>query len=136
MSTPLILADSSSYPLLNLFWTFLEFFIWILWFVLLFRVIGDIFRSHDLSGGWKAAWVLLVIILPYLGVLIYLIARGSEMHTRDVQRAQQADEAVRTYIRQTASTSPSEELAKLAALRDQGVLTEAEFNDQKAKLLA
>jgi hypothetical protein len=136
MSGTFILADSSNYPLLNIFWTMLEFFLWILWFFLLFRVIGDIFRSEDLSGWGKAGWSLLVIIFPFLGVLIYVIARGGDMHKRDVQRAQQADSVMRAYVKEAAGTGPSDELAKLAALRDQGVLTDEEFNAQKAKLLA
>jgi hypothetical protein len=137
MSTPLILADGSSYPLLNVFWTMLEFFIWILWFFLIFRIITDIFRSPDLSGGARAAWVIFVILLPFLGVLLYLIFRGSGMHERDVRRAEQTNAALTDYIRQTAgSPSTSEELSKLATLRDQGVLTEAEFQAQKAKILA
>jgi Short C-terminal domain/Phospholipase_D-nuclease N-terminal len=131
----LILADSS-YPLLNVFWTMLWFFLWVLWFFLLFRVFGDIFRSHDLGGWGKAAWSIGIIILPFLGILIYLIARGGSMHERDVQRAQQADEAMRAYVKDAAGSGPSDEITKLAALRDQGVLTDAEFTAQKAKLLA
>jgi hypothetical protein len=136
MSTPLILASRSwNFPLLNVFWTMLIFFLWVLWLFLLFRVILDIFRSSDMSGWAKTGWVVFVIILPYLGVLTYLIVRGTGMHSRDVQGAQQADAAMRSYIQQTAGTSQADELTKLAALRDQGVLTEAEFNAQKAKLL-
>jgi hypothetical protein len=132
----LILADSSSYPLLNVFWTMFEFFIWILWFFLLFRVIMDIFRSHDLGGGMKAFWLIFVIILPFLGVFVYIIARGGKMHERDIAAAKQNDEAMRAYVQQAAGTSgPSDEIAKLAALRDQGVLTDEEFAAQKAKLL-
>ena len=131
----LILADSFSYPLLNVFWTILELFLWILWFFLLFRIIGDIFRSHDLSGWGKAGWSLLVIIMPFLGVLLYIIVRGGKMHERDVQAAKQNDAAMRAYLQQAVGSGPSEELAKLAALRDQGVLTEEEFAAQKAKLL-
>jgi hypothetical protein len=134
VSTPLILADSSNYPLLDVFWTMLELFLWILWFFLLFRVILDIFRSSDLSGWGKAGWLIFVIILPFLGVFVYLIARGGSLHTRDVKEAQQADDSLRAYV-QSASGSTATELAKLAALRDQGVITEAEFDSQKAKLL-
>ena len=108
-----------------------------MWFFLLFRVLIDVFRSRDLGGWGKAGWVLLVIILPFLGVFIYLIVRGSSMHNRDIEQAKQADEAMRTYVQQTAGSSgTSDEITKLAALRDQGVLTDAEFNAQKAKLLA
>ncbi len=131
---PVLLADSS-YPLLNAFWTMFEFFIWILWFFLLFRVLIDIFRSSDLGGGGKAGWVIFVIILPFLGVFVYLIARGGKMHERDVKAAEQSDQAMRSYIQDAAGSGPSDELAKLAALRDQGVLTDEEFAAQKAKLL-
>jgi hypothetical protein len=136
MPTQILADSSSSYPLFNLFWTMFEFFIWILWFFLLFRVIVDIFRSHDLGGGGKAGWALFVIILPFLGVFVYLIARGGSMHERDINAAKQNDEAMRSYIQQAGSSGPSEELTKLAALRDQGVLTEEEFAAQKAKLLS
>jgi hypothetical protein len=136
MPTQILADSSSSYPLFNLFWTMFEFFIWILWFFLLFRVIIDIFRSHDLSGWGKAGWALFVIILPFLGVFVYLIARGGSMHERDISAAKQNDEAMRSYIQQAASSGPSEELTKLAALRDQGVLSEDEFAAQKAKLLS
>ena len=132
------LGAAQNYPLLNLFWTMLWLFIWILWIFLLVRIILDIFRSDDLGGWGKALWVIFIIILPFLGVLVYLIARGSGMQKRDVRDARAADQEMRSYIRSAAETPPStaEELSKLAALRDQGVLTEAEFDTQKAKLLA
>lgn len=132
-----VLASPQNYPLLNLFWTMLWLFVWILWIFLLIRIITDIFRSHDLGGVAKAAWVLFVILLPFLGVLMYLIFRGGEMHNRDVASAQASNDAMTAYIRQTAGTTPStaEELSKLAELHSQGVLTEAEFAAQKAKLL-
>ena len=132
----LILADQWRFPLLNIFLTMLWFFLWILWIFLLVRIISDVFRSHDLSGWGKAGWTLFIIVLPFLGALMYLIFRGGSMHTREVQQAQNADEALRTYVRQTTGAGTSDELAKLAALRDQGVLTPEEFAAQKAKLLA
>jgi hypothetical protein len=129
---------SQNYPLLNLFWTMLLIFVWVLWFVLLFRVIIDIFRSRDLGGWGKAGWLIFVIVLPFLGVFVYLIARGDSMGQRDDREAQQADAEMRSYIQSTAasSTSSADELAKLSALRDQGVITNAEFATQKSKLLA
>lgn len=131
------LAKAQDYPLLNLFWTMLWLFLWILWIFLLIRIISDIFRSHDLNGWGKSAWCLFVILLPFLGVLMYLIFRGGEMQNRDIASAQAANAAMTDYIRQTAGTTPStaEELTKLAELHSQGVLTEAEFAAQKAKLL-
>ena len=132
------LGAAQDYPLLNLFWTMLWLFIWILWIFLLVRIILDIFRSHDLGGWSKALWVIFIIILPFIGVLVYLIARGSGMQKRDVRDARAADQEMRSYIRSAAATpaSTAEELSKLASLRDQGVLSQAEFDAQKAKLLA
>ena len=125
-----------NYPLLDAFWTMLWFFLWILWFFLLFRVILDIFRSKDLGGWGKAGWLIFVCILPFLGVFVYLIARGSKMAQRDVDDAQAADQAARSYIRDVAQeSSPADQLAKLADLRERGVITDAEFQQSKAKVL-
>jgi hypothetical protein len=136
-AAPRMLAEQD-YPLLNLFWTMLWLFLWILWIFLLIRTISDVFRSDDLSGWGKALWTVFIIVLPYLGVLIYLIARGTGMQGRDVRAAQDADQVARSYIRSAAGTSASaaDEVTKLANLRDQGVITESEFADQKAKVLA
>jgi type VI protein secretion system component VasK len=130
---------SSGYPLLDAFWTMLIFFLWILWFFLLFWIIFDIFRSDDLSGWGKAGWLIFVIILPFLGVFVYAIARGKKMTEHQVHAAQQQDQAMRQYIRETtasSATSSADELAKLAQLHDQGILTDQEFAAQKAKLLS
>ena len=126
------------YPLLGMFWTFLVFFIWIAWIVVLFRVIFDIFRSKDLGGFAKALWVIFVIFLPFLGVLVYLIARGHSMTERDLQEAQAQEQAFQAYVRSAAGSGggSADELTKLADLRDKGVITDAEFQAQKAKLLA
>jgi hypothetical protein len=96
----------------------------------------DIFRSHDMSGWAKALWVLFVVILPFLGVLVYLIARGGKMHERAERQAAQQDEAFRTYVQQSAGTSSADQLAKLADLRDRGVISAEEFEREKAKVLA
>jgi hypothetical protein len=127
----------SGYPLLNAFWTMLWFFLWILWFFLLFRVILDIFRSRDLGGWGKAGWLIFVIILPFLGVFVYLIARGNKMTQRDVEDAQAADQAMRAYVKDAAGSGggTADELAKLADLRDRGVISEGEFQQSKAKVL-
>jgi len=141
-SHPAILAESS-YPLLNAFWTMLWLFLWVLWFFLLFRIIGDVFRSTDLSGWAKAGWSLFVIILPFLGVFTYLIVRGSTIQQRDAAQAKAVDDAFRTYAARTlnpqaggATGSAADELTKLSALHDRGVLSDAEFNTQKTKILA
>ncbi|MEV7027331.1 SHOCT domain-containing protein [Kitasatospora sp. NPDC093558] len=136
------------YPVLNIFWTMLELFLWVLWFFLLFKIITDIFRSHDLSGWGKAGWLVLVIILPLIGVLAYLIARGEGMGKRDLAQAQQAEAAVQAYIRDAAGTSGTsgasadgggrshvDDLATLADLKDKGLISDAEYQRAKEKLL-
>ena len=132
------LASSSySYPLLGAFWTIFEIFLWVIWFWILITIFIDIFRSHDLSGWAKALWFLFVLILPLIGVLVYLIVRGGSMHERAVQQAQRQEEQFRSYVQETASSqSPADQLAKLADLRDRGVITAEEFEREKAKVLA
>jgi hypothetical protein len=128
---------ASSYPLLDFFWIMLEFFLFFIWIWLLIMIFGDIFRSHDMGGFAKAIWVIAIIILPFLGVFIYLIARGSSMHERQAQAAQDQQKAFDTYVKQAAgSGSSTDELAKLADLKAKGVLTDAEFEAQKAKILS
>ena len=128
---------SSSYPLLNIFWSMFVFFIWILWIWILIWIIIDIFRSHDLGGFAKAMWFLFIIFIPLIGVLVYLIARGGKMHEHAVQQAQQQDREFRAYVQDAAgSQSSADQLAKLADLRDRGVITPQEFEREKAKLLA
>jgi ABC-type multidrug transport system fused ATPase/permease subunit len=124
------------YPLLNAFWTMLYFFIWILWIFLVIRVIFDIFRSRDLSGWGKAAWLILVVIVPFLGVFIYVIARGGKMHERDVQQANAQNEAMQSYVREAAGQNSADQLAKLADLHNKGVINAQEFDREKAKILA
>ena len=128
------------YPLLGMFWTFLLVFLWVAWLIVFFRVIFDVFRSKDMGGFAKAIWVIVLIFLPFLGVLIYLIARGHKMSERDLAEAQAQEKAFQEYVRQTAGTAggggSADELTKLAGLRDQGVITAAEFDQQKAKLLS
>ena len=134
-----IAASSYTYPLLSLFWTIFIIFLWVIWIWILIAVFVDIFRSHDLSGWAKALWFLFVLFIPLVGVLVYLIARGGSMHERAVQRAQTQDAAFRSYVQETASASPAssaDQLTKLADLRDRGVITAAEFEREKAKILA
>ncbi len=130
---------ATQYALLDVFLTILYFFLFFIWIWLFVMVIFDIFRSHDLGGFAKALWVLFIIILPILGVLVYLIARGGSLHERQAQDVARRQKAFDDYVRQTAG-GPGEDtatqLAKLADLKNQGVLTEQEFEGQKAKLLA
>jgi hypothetical protein len=131
------LASSYSYPLLGAFWTIFEIFLWVIWIWILIYVFIDIFRSRDLSGGAKALWFIFVLFIPLVGVLVYLIARGGEMHERAVQQAQQQDQEARRYIQDVAGEpSSADQLAKLADLRDRGVITADEFEREKAKILA
>jgi membrane protein implicated in regulation of membrane protease activity len=134
----MLLADSSySYPLLGAFWTIFEIFLWVLWLWVLIYVFIDIFRSRDLSGGVKALWFLFVLFIPLIGVLVYLIARGGKMQERATQEAQQQDQAFRAYVQDAAGSGNStDQLAKLADLRDRGVITADEFEREKAKILA
>ena len=132
-------AGSYTYPVLGIFWTILEVFLWVIWFWILITVFIDIFRSADLSGWAKALWFLFVLFIPLIGVLVYLIARGGSMHDRAARQAQQQDAEARQYIQQAAAESPAstaDQLAKLADLRDRGVITDAEFEREKAKVLA
>ncbi len=132
-------ASASSYPLLNVFWTMFEFFLWVIWIWILIMVFADIFRSHDLSGWAKALWFLFVLFIPLIGVLVYLIARGGKMHERAARQAQQQDAEFRSYVQQAAASSPAgsaDQLTKLADLRDRGVISAAEFEREKAKVVA
>jgi Short C-terminal domain/Phospholipase_D-nuclease N-terminal len=131
------LAASSSYPALSVFWTIVEIFLWVLWFWILITVLVDLFRSHDLSGFAKAMWFLFVLFIPLIGVLCYLIFRGSSMHERQIAQARRQDQAFRSYVQEAAGpTSSADELTKLADLRDHGVITSEEFEQQKSKILS
>ncbi|MEU7297556.1 SHOCT domain-containing protein [Streptomyces exfoliatus] len=129
------------YPLLNLFWTMLWFFLWIMWLFLLFKVVTDIFRDQSLNGWAKAGWLIFCIVLPYLGVLVYVIARGKSMGERDVKRARESEAAFQEYIRRTAgpqggAAGAADELTRLADLKEKGAITPEEFEKAKAKVLA
>jgi len=131
---------ASDYPILDIFLTMLYFFLFFIWIWLLITVFVDIFRSHDMSGGIKALWCVFVVIMPFLGVFVYLIARGGKMHERAAAEAAQQQKQFDTYIKQTAGagggTDTASQLSKLADLKSQGVLSDAEFEAQKAKVLA
>lgn len=124
------------YPILGLFWSMLIFFLFFAWLMLLFRVFADIFRS-DMGGFAKAIWSIFVILVPFLGVFVYVIAHGDGMRNRDIAVAQQNEAAFQAYVQQAAgSGGVASELSKLSELRASGALTDAEFEAQKAKLLA
>ena len=130
---------SDNYPLLNLFLTMLYFFLWVAWIFLLFRIITDLFRDRTLSGGWKAVWIVVLLLFPFLGALVYLIARGGGMADRDREQAEASRDALAQWVATAPGahgSSPADQLAKLAELRSSGVLTDEEFAAQKAKILA
>src|SRR4051812_45427426 len=131
----MVLADFGTGQVL---WSMLWFFMFFIWIWLLITVFADIFRSHDIGGFAKTLWVLFVIIIPYLGVFVYLIARGHKMHEHAVEAAQAQDAAARSYIQQATGTaaSPADELARLADLKERGVISDDEFQKLKAKALA
>ena len=120
----------------QVFWSFLWFTLFFIWIWLLITVFADIFRSSDLGGFAKFLWVMFVIVVPYFGVFVYLIARGHKMGEHALADAQAQDEAAKAYIRAATGTGAAEELARLAELRDQGVISPEEFEPQKAKVLA
>jgi type VI protein secretion system component VasK len=128
---------AASYPFLDVMWTMFVFFLWVLWFILLFRVFGDIFRRHDLSGGGKTLWIIFTIILPFLGVFIYIISQGDAMAKRDLERAQAQRAQFDDYVRETASGGgAATEIANAKSLLDSGAITQAEFDAIKQKALA
>jgi hypothetical protein len=132
------LAASSNYPVLNVFWTIFEIFAFVVWFWLLFVVLTDVFRSRDLSGWAKAAWTIFAIFLPLVGILTYLIVRGRSMHERSADAAMRQEEAFRSYVQEAAGsgTNTADQLSKLADLRQRGVISPDEFEQQKNKVLA
>jgi ABC-type multidrug transport system fused ATPase/permease subunit len=120
----------------QVFWSFLWFFMFFIWIWLLIIVFGDIFRSHDMGGVAKTLWVIFVILVPYLGVFVYLIARGHKMSEHAAEAAAAQDQAARQYIQQVTATSTADELSKLADLKAKGVIDDAEYASLKAKALA
>ena len=129
-------AASSNYPVLDIFWSILEFFLWVIWIWLLIWIFIDIFRSHDLSGWAKALWFLFVLFIPLIGVLCYLIVRGPSMHERARAAQRRQDEEFRAYVQEAAGPqSSADEFTKLAGLRDHGVISNEEFVREKSKIL-
>jgi Short C-terminal domain/Phospholipase_D-nuclease N-terminal len=132
-------ASSSSYPLLNLFWTMLYFFMWTIWLFAVITVFLDIFRSHDLSGGAKALWFVFVLFIPVVGVVVYLIARGGGMHDRLERRSARENEEFVSYVEQGSGGTAggtADQIERLAVLHDSGVLTDDEFEREKSKVLS
>ncbi|MEU2423577.1 SHOCT domain-containing protein [Streptomyces sp. NPDC007851] len=129
------------YPLLSAFWTMLWLFLWIMWLVLLFRVVVDIFRDDSMGGWAKAGWLALCIVVPFLGVLVYVIARGKGMGQREISQARDQQKAFESYIRQTAQGAPAgtssvDELARLSEMKSRGDISDEEFRRAKALVLS
>jgi hypothetical protein len=116
--------------------TVLEIFLFVAWFWILVTVISDLFRDHAISGWAKAGWVFVLLIMPFLGTLIYLIARGGGMQERAIHEQAQVQQRFDSYVRDTAGTSPADQLHKLSDLKQRGDISDAEFEQAKAKLLA
>jgi Short C-terminal domain/Phospholipase_D-nuclease N-terminal len=128
---------AADYPFLDVFWTMILFFLWVAWLVILFRIVVDIFRRPDASGWKKALWCVFVIVLPFLGVLVYLIANGDDMGRRDLEHSRAARADFDDYVRTVAdSGGPAAEIDRAKKLLDSGAITQAEFDAIKAKALA
>jgi hypothetical protein len=128
---------AAEYPFLNIFWTMIIFFTWVCWILLVVRVFADIFRQHDMSGWAKAAWTVFVIVLPFVGVLIYLIAKGKGMAGRDVEQSRTAQAEFDDYVNSVAGSSgPAGEIDKAKRLLDNGAIDQTEYESLKAKALA
>src|SRR4051812_46302397 len=125
------------YPFLNLMWTILIVFMWIIWIMLLFYVISDVFRRHDAGGGKKALWIVFVILAPFLGVLVYVIANGNGMAQRNQRQAQAQQQEFDTYVKSVASSGgAAAEIERAKGLLDSGAITQTEYDAIKAKALS
>jgi putative oligomerization/nucleic acid binding protein/phospholipase D-like protein len=127
---------AADYPFIDVFWSILIFFFWVIWIWIVITVLIDIFRRDDISGWGKAAWVIFVIILPWLGVLVYLIAQHDGMRDRSTRQAQAEKQAFDDYVRDTASGGAAADIAKAKELLDAGTITQEEFDALKKKALA
>jgi hypothetical protein len=130
------LAD---YPFFEVFWTLFVFFLWVMWFWLLFTIFGDIFRRHDLSGWGKTGWLIFTIVLPFLGVFVYLISQHDGMTQRNIERAKAQQERFDTYVRETAEGSSggaAGEIERAKALLDSGAINQEEFERIKQRALS
>jgi hypothetical protein len=128
----------SDYPFLDVVWTMVIFFVWIAWFMLLFRIIADIFRRRDIGGGSKTLWLIFVILLPFLGVFVYLVSQNDGMAQRQLEAVQAQQEQMDDYVRSVAQTGggAAAEIEKAKGLLDSGAISQAEYDALKAKALA
>ena len=127
---------AASYPFLDVLWSMVIFFMFFIWIMILFKVFGDLFRRRDIGGGMKTVWFIFVILLPFLGVFIYLIAEGHKMADRDMEHMQAARAQQDEYIKSVAGSSAADQIAQAKQLLDSGAITQAEFDTMKQKALA
>ena len=137
MSTILSTLFAADYPFLDILWTMLIFFLWVMWFWLLIVIIGDVFRRHDIGGGKKTIWLIFILFVPFIGVLAYVLANSDGMAERNLERARSQQAQMDTYVRETAgSGGAAAEIDKAKQLLDSGAISQAEFDAIKAKALA
>jgi Phospholipase_D-nuclease N-terminal/Short C-terminal domain len=128
---------AADYPFLEVFWTLIVFFLWVLWFWLLISIVGDVFRRRDIGGGKKTLWLIFMLFVPFVGVLAYVLVNSDSMAERNLERARAQQAQVDTYVRETAGTGgTAAEIDKAKQLLDSGAITQAEFEAIKAKALA
>ena len=127
---------AASYPFLDVLWSMVIFFMFVIWIMILFKVFGDLFRRRDIGGGMKTVWFIFVILLPFLGVFIYLIAEGHKMADRDAEQMQAMRAQQDEYIKSVAGSSAADQIAQAKQLLDSGAITQAEFDTMKQKALA
>jgi len=127
---------AADYPFLDVMWTILVIFLWIAWFMLLFHVIADVFRRRDASGAKKTIWLIFMILVPFLGVFVYLIANGDDMARRNIESAERSRAEMDDYIRSTAGGGAAAEIERAKGLLDSGAISQTEFDAIKAKALA
>jgi hypothetical protein len=128
---------SDNYPFLGILWSMFIFFLWIAWFMLLFKIFADLFRRHDIGGGAKCLWIIFVVVVPFLGVFVYLIAENQKMADRDAEQVAAAQQQFDSYVKSVATKDgAAAEIDRAKALLDNGTITQDEFNALKAKALA
>jgi type VI protein secretion system component VasK len=128
---------AADYPFFDVFWTLIVFFLWVAWFILLFRIVADVFRRRDVGGGKKTVWLIFILFVPFIGVFAYLIANGDDMARRNVEETQAAQTQFDEHVRAVAATGGSAaEIEKAKQLLDSGAITQSEFDAIKAKALA
>jgi hypothetical protein len=137
VSTILSTLFAADYPFLDILWTMLIFFLWVMWFWLLILIFGDVFRRHDIGGGKKTLWLIFVLFVPFIGVLAYVLVNSDSMAERNIERARSQQAQMDTYVRETAgSGGAAAEIDKAKQLLDSGAISQAEFDAIKAKAIA